>query len=274
MKTPQNITSPILAVDLGAMTTRAVLYDPAIGWDAQSRFVIPSGDYDAGFWSMLQSAAGMPDFKSVILAVHAYDHPFSPLCKEERKLFWKERFTNAQGNGVPPESLFDGKGPMTMRQKSLAEKTGGLVVDSLCAVIMGALQLPDIFERTFKHGVVLTWMGHSRIFSALLYSGRIFGIYEIPSRTFALEEWQKDIDTFRLGWLPPEKAEAQDGFAYVADDIPPQAEGFSPMFAGGPQSAILEGRARMINCGFGNPFIGCLGLLAGHGQNQLAKMRE
>ena len=355
MKTPKNILSPTLAIDLGVRTTSAILYDPAVNWNEQARFTMPSkelglleslaghkknmrhvyltgefislavvdvlaqyctsglsvamhpataavlcddpkalesfgvklvelpppnhatlkfNDYDPAFWAMVQSVAGLPGFESVLLAVHAYDHPFSSLGKEERKLFWKTRFTSAKQKGVPPEALFDGHGPLTMRQKSLSEKTGGLVVDSTCAVIMGALQLPDILNRTFKQGIVLAWAGHPHTLAALLYNGRIFGIYEIPSRAFVLEEWLKDIESFRLGWLPIEKAESQGGFAYMADNLPPEAEGFSPMYAAGPCSGMLESQARMINCGFGNPYIGCIGLLAGHDQNQLAKTPE
>lgn len=251
----------LLAIDSGNSTMCGICFVPGTPWAEQARFIFPvkSGGFDREFWPNLLDLAELPRPDEVLAA-----------CLEGvegqnvsgRRAFWKELFAETAGQGVELSRFITADPPERWGAlRRLHGETGGDVCDSLCAKLLGLMARQERRDRSYKHGMCCLYLGNHFTGAYLVFRERVFGAYELPSENVTTEGLLADLEEFRLGWLPQERAAKSGGISCVDINLPAEAEGFKPLFVIGPKAKMLEGQARIVSSEGGGVFWGCFGLL-------------
>lgn len=125
------------------------------------------------------------------------------------------------------------------------------------AFLAGMLSLPPVTERSRRHGLTLLWLDPERVYAALVFRGALHAMAGLSFPALFNPEGDAGyargsaalarlLDDFRLGWLPEEEAARRGGVAWRAASLPPEAEGFMPFFAAGPEAGMLTGFAMVM----------------------------
>jgi len=135
--------------------------------------------------------------------------------------------------------------------------------DARFAFIPKLMTRPDLVERSLRQGIMLLFLDARGVLAALVFKDRLFGLLCLPfdpkfpgdrtdssageGNVFSPDVLMSLLDDFRLGWLPPEKAQNLGGHIWRPIELPAEAEGFAPMFAVGPLAQRMQGRARVLD---------------------------
>jgi len=135
--------------------------------------------------------------------------------------------------------------------------------DARFAFIPELMARPDLVERSLRQGITLLFLDVRGVLAALVFKDRLFGLLclpfgpKLPDNRTGSSEGSYDVfspdvlisllDDFRLGWLPPEKAQNLGGHIWRPIELPAEAEGFAPVFAVGPLARHMQGRARILD---------------------------
>ena len=94
-----------------------------------------------------------------------------------------------------------------------------------------------------------------------MYKERVFGLYEHHTGARTLEELLKDLQEFRLAWLPDEVVHGSGGHGTAFAAVPEEAGSFAPTFVLGPRRELLRGHGQFV-APYGDMMLaGCYGLL-------------
>jgi uncharacterized protein (DUF1786 family) len=252
---------------------------------------LPTGDADMAFWTGFCRMLSMPEPSVTLVAVP--EMGYIALARGEIgneqcpgfMLMWRKILSKYSGpgmeaateQGAPPSAFLLSDVPESLsRLFAVRQSTGGLVMESGVAALLGMLSHEEALTRSYLQGVTLLYLENGHVSAALVWWGRIFGLYEhhIPkdgADSAFLERTLHDLKEFRLGWLPDETVHASGGhgtaFAYLA----PEAEGFPMTYVFGTGKELFTGHARMVDYKYGT-YTGCLGLF--HAAAQLEETGE
>lgn len=258
---------PLLAVERDLSTLKAVFFVPGAPFLEQPRWIFPAGKeelFAPAFWPSLIELAGLPKPEVVLAACH------EGLSGKEagnpdlagRIPFWQGLFAEAKGRGIDFSSLLVAEPPAHWaRLNELSRPTGSFVCDSMCARVMGVMARPERLERSYRHGITCIYLDRFIVGAYLVFQGRLFGALELPRNRATQEVLLAELEEFRLGWLPLERAAALGGLSFVDVNLPAEAEGFKPLFAVGPEAKLLDGQAKIVSSDGNGAFWGCFGLL-------------
>ena len=197
-------------------------------------------DIDPAFWRKLCRMAGVRGGLHIVVA--AQDHGFHPgkSNRAGRMELWRDFLRAGNGQGADPSRLIYRKVPPALtRLAAIQAATRGPVADTGSAALLGLLSMPEIAERSSRQGLVLVNAGNSHTVAFLVYQERVFGVYEQHTFGIAAAQIADDLAAFSLGWLPNEQVLAAGGHGCVVLDLPPEAEGFRPVYIAGPQRRLL-----------------------------------
>ncbi|WP_300809545.1 DUF1786 domain-containing protein [uncultured Desulfovibrio sp.] len=241
------------------------------GMGVQLREQCPEGyvplfltDYSPEFWSSLLRHACLPQPHMVVAA--AQDHGVHPDGNRHGRM---QAWTALLGaDNDPAHWIYDGDipGPLT-RLQALREKTGGPVSDTGTSALLGALSVQEVRDRSYRDGITLINVGNSHTVAALVYQGRIRGIYEHHTGMRTQEETLRDLEQFRKSWLPCEEVQATGGHGTAFGPYCEEAGGYDATYIMGPRRELLRGQGRFLDP-FGDMMMGgCFGLLWGLAQH-------
>lgn len=248
---------------------------------------LPMGDADMAFWNGFCRMLGMAEPATTLVAV-----PETGDITAERgsigngqcpgsMWMWRKILSQYAGpgmesaneQGAPPAAFLLSDVPESLpRLFAVRQSTGGLVTESGVAALLGMLSHEEAHTRSFRQGVTLLHLENGHVSAALIWRGRIFGLYEhhVPkdgADSAFLERTLHDLKEFRLGWLPDETVRASGGHGTAFAALPPEAEGFPMTYVSGEGKELFTGHARMVDHKYG-AYTGCLGLF--HAATQLA----
>lgn len=216
-------------------------------------------DYEPAFWSSILNISCLPLPHMIIAA--ARDHGnFMDGNRQARMKTWQ----NLLSINPDPVNWIYADVPESMhRLKALQAQTGGPVADSTVCAILGILCDENIMNRSYKEGITIINMGNSHTLAALIYQGKVVGIYEHHTDTRELSLLLEDLRQFRNRWLTQEHVHQSggNGVTYARHD---EAAGdYSPTFIIGPKRNLLLDDGKFI-APYGNMTnSGCYGLLFG-----------
>lgn len=200
-------------------------------------------DCPPGFWNRLLEAAGLP--RPALIVAAAQDHGIHADTgnREGRFRLWKRLLRESGGD---PAKWLYAEAPAECTRLAALQRAigGGPVADTGTAAVLGALATPEVAERSDREGVLVVNAGNSHTTAFLVFRRRVLGIYEHHTGMLSAAELAKDLDEFRLGWLPDEQVRATGGHGCVFETLPPEAEGFRPAFILGPRRELRAGAAR------------------------------
>ena len=105
---------------------------------------------------------------------------------------------------------------------------------------------PEIYEQSFRRGLVLCAAGEGDFTAALFWRGHIFGLYRHNITVRGLEGALLDLKEFRLGWLPDEVVRQTGGEGAAFTALPPEAEGFPLVCVTGPCAGMFAGHGKIF----------------------------
>lgn len=216
-------------------------------------------DFEPEFWNSLLEISGLP-LPHLVLA-GAQDHGnFIPGNRQGRIKNWQELLS---AEPDPLKWIYT-KAPDSLRRlKALQKKTGGPVADSAVCAILGALSDPHILERSFREGITLIHAGNAHTLAALIYQGKVYGIYEHHTNKHELALFQENLKQFRKHWLTEEVVHASGGNGLAFGKNVEEAGDFAPTFIFGPERALFAGEGKFIAPHGDMLHTGCFGLLYG-----------
>lgn len=216
-------------------------------------------DYDPAYWEGLLRHAGLPLPHLVVAA--AQDHGFHPDGNRSGRMrSWR---TLLEASPDPDAWIYTSAPASLTRLAAIQAATGGPVADTGTAALLGALCVPEVADRSWREGVTIVNVGNSHIIGALVYRGKVCGMYEHHTGMRSLEELLGDLHEFRLGWLPDEHVRASGGHGTAFADVPGEAGVFTPTYVFGPRRELLRGHGQFI-APYGDMMLaGCYGLLRG-----------
>jgi uncharacterized protein (DUF1786 family) len=221
-------------------------------------------DYDAAFWQGFLGMAGLEMPDTVVAA--AQDHGFFPDSsnREGRFTLWRRFLREHDGD---PASLIFHDVPPELTRLAVLQKAigGGPVCDSGAAAVLGALSMPEVAQRSHRHGITVVNVGNSHVVAFLVYRERVYGVYEHHTGMLDTAALLHDLTEFRRAWLPDEQVRACGGHGCMFNTIPEEAESFRPTFVLGPRRAMLEGQGQFIAPAGDMMLAGCFGMLHGLG---------
>lgn len=238
---------------------------------------VEATEFDAGFWNALMDMTELPQPETLLVCALEKGAPFDETDERPLALWLHRLFAESGGGGIPLAELFPAQAaPEMLRLSSIQRITGFPVADSAIAFIFGLLSIPLVAGRSGREGLVLVELSRHTLRAALVYREHLFALLEMPSVVFCgastpgaemdletLEQW---LDDLRLGWLPSEKASDRGGFLCRAPALPPEAEGFRPMFVAGPDAPLLEKSGQIAGGAMHSVLNGCWGLLCAYGR--------
>jgi uncharacterized protein (DUF1786 family) len=231
----------------------------------QGHAAVHLADYDPGFWRAFLGAAGLPVPQRV--AACAQDHGFHPGKSNRRGRFTLWETFLAEAGGCPEALVYETPPPMLTRLAALrASIGGGKTADTASAAVLGALFDPDVAAACEEAGAVILNMGNSHILGALVYGGRIFGIYEQHQGLRQPQDVWEDLEFFRRGGLTLDAVFDAGGHGCMTLPLPAEAKGFRQTFIIGPKRGLLRGHDAVFPCPGGDMMLaGCFGLVKGMG---------
>lgn len=238
---------PILALEFGKKSVSALFYKPELDFFACPRVQI--SPEQARQTSLLQTLAELFAFTTPLKLVEARSASldsrlFAPFLAEQSGAnFGDKRFFHAS------EEVFS---------STLAVKPA-LCMDSFGARVQGLLALPALQKRNFREGLTILHVGKGRIHASLVFQNKMYGYFSAPF--LPSQDLQGFLETFRLGWLPPEKAALVGGISFLTPHLPAEAEGFKPLYIFGSNAEALKNLGQVVNLPFDQQFLACWGLL-------------
>lgn len=230
-------------------------------------------DYDPHFWAKLCAASGLPRPERAFVSTFGQGRPLDPQGHSGRGEFLARLFGESKAPGLALEDLAHTAAKSGLLRLSAIEGMTGLpAIDATCACFLGLMALPRLAMRSRRQGLTLLHAHSHGIEAALVFQGHIPAFLHLPfGPRFPGppdDKWTVDLPgllkDFRLGWLPPEKAEELGGVVRRITELPAEAEGFAPLFAAGSLAEALEGKACIPDSGKTGPFTNCRGLLHGY----------
>lgn len=216
-------------------------------------------DYAPEFWAGLLRLSSLPQPHLVLAG--AQDHGYHAYGNRQGRMqSWRALLTTSADPAswiypAPPSSL--------TRLLTLHEKTGGPVADTGACALLGALCEPEVLARSFREGITIINAGNSHTVAALVYQGKVRGVYEHHTGMRDLEQLLEDLKQFRLSWLPSEEVQASGGHGTAFGPFCEEAGGYAPTFILGPRRAMLQGQGRFLAPHGDMMLAGCFGLLWG-----------
>lgn len=232
---------------------------------------VPSAEYGPCFWTGLCDMAGLP--RPQVFLVSAMEHGFLVEGADGRAASRHRLFAGADARGLPLDSLMaDEPDKRMVRLSAIRRMTGFPAIDAAHAFILGLMALPDLTERSFRQGLTLLHLHTRGALAALVFQERLLGFLDLPfgpglsgnPDAFSPSLLLEILDDFRLGWFPEEKANDLQGFVWHPPRLPPEAEGFAPLFAVGALSDLMAGHARVLDARKSGAFNNCRGLVRGY----------
>jgi len=219
-------------------------------------------DYSPDFWAALLRQAGLP-LPHLVLA-GAQDHGLHP---EGNRLGRMRTWTDLLADSAEPARWIYATPPAQLtRLVALHHKTGGPVADTGTCALLGALCDPDVLARSCREGITVINAGNGHTVAALVYQGRVRGIYEHHTGMRSPDDFLKDMEQFRLSWLPAEEVQASGGHGTAFGPYCEDAGGYTPTYILGPRRSFLQGHGVFL-APFGDMMLaGCFGLLWGWAQ--------
>lgn len=252
---------------------------PASAISLESRDIVPD------HWYRLMESAGLPRPERIFVSASESGYLLDEATHRPPASWLAGLFAARPEQGIPlPELLAPDPEPRMLRLSSIRSITGFCVLDSAIAFVFGMAALPLVAGRSRREGVALLYLGKHFLRAALVYRNRLYALLELPREAggkegFILAKRARDgeagappmpgllmqwLDDLRLGWLPAEKAEEYGGFLCRAENFPPEAEGFRPLFVSGPDAALLAGQGQITDLGQ-EESANCRGLIAAFG---------
>ena len=299
---------PVLAVDIGSRTTRALLHVPGgrsgkKGVAARYAFALPSSERmhapgaapedlcpsvgippsEAGFnrdlWCSLPGMIGLPQPEAILVSALECGGVFpsgSDGCQGARCRLGGQLWGLSRSGGIGVGSLVAAPlGKEMLRLRAIQRITGYPVLDSSAAFVLGLLAVPGIAERSYREGLTLLFAGGDSVSAGLVFQDRLLAFFELsadrvlPPDGGAPSLLLNCLEEFRLGWLPKERASQLGGWVDAVPALPPEAEGFRPLFVVGSRASLLEKHGRLIETPEDRGMNNCRGLLYGY-----ARLRE
>lgn len=272
------IDCPVLAVDIGGRTMRGLLHAPGekSGPHAVSvPFPAPDAGFDPEPWLSLLAEKRLPRPEAILVSALEPDCARSSAGgagdRGPRVRLGGRLWDLARSGGVGIGSLMGGPLKEDMLRLGVIQRiTGYPVLDSAAAFVLGLLAESGVSGRARREGVTLLFAGRHTVSGGLVFRDRLLGFFELPAGTVLPPDGSVPsllltcLEEFRLGWLPKERAAELGGFSDVALSLPPEAEGFRPLFVTGPRAALLEGRGRLVGGTDDMALNNCRGLLYGY----------
>ena len=218
-------------------------------------------DFFPDFWRNLLEACRLPQPRLIMAA--AQDHGSEADIDQCKGRFCQWKRLIDENDGDPSGWIYTSAPEGLDRLAALQRSTGGPVADTSTAAVLAALSIPEVAERSDREGICVVNLGNSHTTAFLVYRRCVYGIYEHHTGYLTTDKLIKDLNEFRLGWLPDEQVRAAGGHGCVFMELPPEAEGFRPTFVLGPKRRILKDYGKFIApCGE-MMLAGCYGLLYG-----------
>ena len=157
-----------------------------------------------------------------------------------------------------------------LRLRAIQRIIGNPVLDSSAAFLLGLLASPGVTERSYREGVTLLFAGRHVVSAGLVFQDRLLAFFALPTDRGLPPDGSTPslllhcLEEFRLGWLPKERAAELGGFVDAPSALPPEAEGFRPLFVAGPCAALLEKHGRIVGTPEDRAMLNCRGLLHGY----------
>ena len=220
------------------------------------------GDFDPVFWRNFLGNAGFAMPRRAVVAARAHGGR-SAGEGEGRMRMWRDFL--CRDHGEPATLLYyNGAVPKNLtRLRMIQERSNGPVADADAAVLLGALSMQELSERSWREGITVLNADDRHTVAFLVYQGRVWGVYEQHTQLLTTELLQRNLEEFRLGWLPDEVVRNAGGHGCALLELPPEAEGFRPTFVFGPRGAAFPGIGKRLQPGDGAASIGICGLLYG-----------
>ncbi|WP_165064199.1 DUF1786 domain-containing protein [Desulfovibrio sp. ZJ200] len=216
-------------------------------------------DYAPEFWAALLRLSGLPQPHLVLAA--AQDHGFHPQGNRQGRMqAWRDLLA---ASSDPSAWIYDAPAPALTRLVALHEKTGGPVADTGTCALLGALCEPEVLDRSFREGITIINAGNSHTVAALVYRGKVRGMYEHHTGMRDRAHLLEDLKQFRLSWLPSEEVQASGGHGTAFGPYCEEAAGYAPTYILGPRRALLQGEGRFLAPHGDMMLAGCFGLLWG-----------
>nr|WP_027186064.1 DUF1786 domain-containing protein [Desulfovibrio inopinatus] len=227
-------------------------------------------DFDPAFWDIFLKMSGHP-YPSYFL-IAAQDHGFHPGSSNRMGRFELWRHLLEQADGRPESLIYDTPPETFTRLRSIEKQAGAcMTADTGAAAILGALFVPEIEEASRDHGVLVLNMGNSHIVAAMVYAGRIYGVYEHHTGVLDPGDVMLQIDRFRRGTLACEEVFDSYGHGCLCLPPPSDAGGFDDIHVIGPKREQLMGYHVSFPSPGGDMMLaGCFGLLKGRELKRLA----
>ncbi|QLA20230.1 DUF1786 domain-containing protein [Desulfolutivibrio sulfoxidireducens] len=256
--TPESAYS--LGDDMGRLTSMGVVLAESC---PAGHVPVHVADFDPGFWRSFLGAAGLPMPDRVAAA--AQDHGFHPGKSNRRGRFTLWETFLSEAGGHPEALVYETPPVMLTRLRALRDSIGGgLTTDTASAAVLGALFDPDVAAACDQAGAVILNMGNSHILGALVFGGRIHGIYEQHQGLRQPEAVWEDLELFRRGELTLDMVFDAGGHGCMTLPLPAEARGFPRTFILGPKRGLLAGRDAVFPCPGGDMMLaGCFGLVKG-----------
>ena len=221
-------------------------------------------DYAPDCWAGILRLASLPQPHLVLAA--AQDHGFHVYNNRQGRMRgWSDLLT---ASADPTSWIHAAPPPSLTRMQALHEKTGGPVADTGTSALLGALCDPAVLERSFRQGLTIVNVGNGHTVAALLYQGKVRGIYEHHTGMRTREQLLEDLEQFRKHWLPAEAVQASGGHGTAFGPACEEAGGYAPTFITGPKRALLEGCGTFLAPHGDMMLAGCFGLLWGWAHRQ------
>ena len=274
---------PVLAVSMGARDLRALLHVPENGkppvWHPFHQLLLEC-PAEKDIWEpaelcktlalcrSLPERSGLTVAEKVLVCVPAREYPVAARPCAERPCL--KPYGLARSGGLPLAALMPEKADEEMlRLCKIQRITGFPVLNETAATILGLLAAPGVLARSCRQGVTLVDMTENHVLAALVYQERLLGLLELPWEKIPSGPVGKAVlldclEEFRFGWLPDERARELGGYVDCAALLPPEAEGFRPIFASGRNAFLLEGCARIMDSPDDSALVACRGLLFGY----------
>ena len=144
---------------------------------------------------------------------------------------WKRLLRECEGTGISPKSAQNAAYPSDTTIANIADLAG----------------IPELYERSFRRGMVLCAVGETDLTAALFWRGHIFGLYRHNVSARGVEGVLMDLKEFRLGWMPDEAVRKTGGSGTAFAELPAEAEGFPVLCLTGPEAELFAGHGKIYD---------------------------
>ncbi len=216
-------------------------------------------DFSKNFWTDFLAKIDLNLPKKIIIAAQDHGVHENVGNREGRFLLFKKLI---QENSNPFNWIFKTVPKTYTRLKAIQKYSGAeFVTDTAIAALLGLLSVPEIKARSEREGITIVNIGNSHTIAFLYFQEQVFGIYEHHTTMLTKQNLAKDLEEFRLGWLPDESVRQNGGHGCVITGDLAVAEGFRPTYIIGPKRNDFIGLGQMISTHGNMMLAGAFGLL-------------